>query len=698
MASRGIRTDIQALRAIAVSLVVVYHLQPSLVPGGFTGVDVFFAISGFLITAHLIESPPQHLGDLADFWGRRIRRLLPAALLVLGVTLLLVRWVAPQTQWAITATDARSAALYVVNWELAARAVDYLGSDDLPTAVQHYWSLSVEEQFYLVWPLLIGLAVLIGRRSRLRRETVVGIVITAVVVASLLYSMHDTATNPAAAYFVSTTRIWELALGGLLAWLIHNVPAPGGPIVPTLRVLGTLGGLGAIAFTAAAYSSTTPFPGYSAALPVGGALLVILCRPEASGRDVIGRVLALRPIQRLGDISYAVYLWHWPFVVLAPWMLQHDTSWWAKGDVLLVTVTASVLTEKYVERPFRTARVARFRKATFAAAVAGMVVVAAGASYQIHVVDHELKQDRIQLTQAVAAGGTCFGAGALDPGRRCAPVPFKKLVPAPALASEDRSPALDPNNGLNCSAYLPHFTLQTCDFGVPADKAHATIALVGNSHAGQWLPALQVLARRHDWHVRTHVANRCALADIDQVLDTHEETAACRAWTQQVTDLLIHERPDVVVMSNRISVAASGYGLHDSEGAYETGYARVLRRLKAAGLHVLVLHDTPTPHSPIPDCIAAKGSAYSLCSGTPATWIPGDPAVTAVERLHDRNIVLADLNAHICRPSRCYGANGGVISFADGSHMTATYNATLAPYLDPYVQQLLTHTTRGSHE
>ena len=689
MASRAVRTDIQALRAIAVSLVVVYHLQPSLVPGGFTGVDVFFGISGFLITAHLLESPPVHLRDLADFWGRRIRRLLPAALLVLGVTLLLVRWVAPQTQWAITATDARSAALYVVNWELAARAVDYLGSDDLPTAVQHYWSLSVEEQFYVVWPLLIGLAVLIGRWSPLRRQTVVGIVITAVVVASLLYSIHDTATNPAAAYFVSTTRMWELALGGLLAWLAHNVPAPGGPVVPFLRALGTILGLGCIAFTAAGYSSTTPFPGYSAALPVGGALLVILCNPKAAGRDVIGRVLALRPVQRLGDISYAVYLWHWPFVVLAPWMLQHDTSWWAKGDVLLVTVTAAVITEKYVERPFLTARARTFRKTTFAAALAGMVVVAAGASYQIHVVDTEIQQDRIQLTQAVAAGGSCFGAGALDPGRRCATVPFKKLVPAPALASEDRSPALDASNGLQCSAYLPRFDLQTCDFGVPANQARATIALVGNSHAGQWLPALQVLARRHRWHVQTAVANRCALADVDQVLDTRDETAACRSWAGQVANLLIKERPDVVVMSNRISVPASGYGLHDSNAAYETGYLRVLLRLERAGLDVLVLHDTPTPHSAIPDCVAAKGSAYSQCSGTPAYWIPDDPAVAAVARLHDPHVVLADLNAHICRPSRCYGVNGGVISFADGSHMTATFNATLAPYLEPYLLQLL---------
>ena len=185
-----------------------------------------------------------------------------------------------------------------------------------------------------------------------------------------------------------------------------------------------------------------------------------------------------------------------------------------------------------------------------------------------------------------------------------------------------------------------------------------------------------------------------ALTDIDQVLNTDDETGACRSWGEEVTDRVIRDHPDVVVMSNRISVPAKGYGLNYSAPSYRVGYQRILSRMQQARLHVLVIHDTPTPHDPIPTCVAAKESAYDQCSGTLSYWVPDEPAADAVKALDDPDIVLADLNNHICRPKRCYGVNGGVISFADGSHMTATFNATLAPYLEPYVLELLPHHTQ----
>ncbi len=207
-----LRADIQGLRALAVTLVLVYHLFPRSFTGGFVGVDVFFAISGFLITSHLLAHPPSTGSDLLTFWGRRIRRLLPASFLVLGTTLVGSWLVAPETQWANTAKQASAAALYVLNWVLARDSVDYLAAENAASPVQHFWSLSVEEQFYLGWPVLllvIGLLV-VALRGRVRPGILYAVGLGAVVGASLVWSVLATASQPASAYFVTTTRIWEL--------------------------------------------------------------------------------------------------------------------------------------------------------------------------------------------------------------------------------------------------------------------------------------------------------------------------------------------------------------------------------------------------------------------------------------------------------------------------------------------------------
>ncbi len=223
--SRALRTDIQGLRAAAVLLVVVYHLHAAALPGGFVGVDVFFVISGFLITSHLVSRPPASAGALAAFWGRRVRRLLPASLVVLAATLVAVRLFSPETAWQATASDARAAALYVVNWALAGQAVDYLAADNAPTAVQHFWSLSVEEQFYFGWPLLVAGVALLARRRGTSTRTALAVAFGVVTAASFAWSVHLTQTNPAAAYFVTPTRVWELGAGGLLAVLVPGTVA-----------------------------------------------------------------------------------------------------------------------------------------------------------------------------------------------------------------------------------------------------------------------------------------------------------------------------------------------------------------------------------------------------------------------------------------------------------------------------------------
>lgn len=678
-----VRTDIQGLRAVAVALVVVYHLHAAAVPGGFVGVDVFFVISGFLITAHLVARPPGSVRDLGAFWGRRIRRLLPASLLVLVASLVATRLLAPETMWAATASDARAAVLYVVNWALAGRAVDYLASDDAPTAVQHFWSLSVEEQFYFVWPLLVAGVVLLARRRGASTRTALVVAFALVTAASFAWSVHLTRTNPAAAYFVTPARVWELAAGGLVAaWLAdrqqrgkraaERTPGP-------LRAVGAWTGLALVVLAAATYSSATPFPGHHAALPVLGAVLLVACGAPRDSRLGPGRLLALRPVQWLGDISYSVYLWHWPLIVITVAVTGHAIGPRTGAAVLAATLLLAAATERLVERPFRAPRLRLQVRRTYAVGALATALVVALASVQLVEVQHRSDEAARRLAAALEEGGPCFGAAAV--GRSCPEAPYDDLVPAAAVAATDKAEAYKDVGARSCWSAAPDFADVPCTFG-DADGT-ITVALFGNSHAGQWLPALQVLAGQHGWRIETRLASRCASADIEQDFDEPEAVATCLEWVRRTAGDLAEMKPDLVVVSNRVQAQAVGLDDAATAEAYRDGYARVLGGIADAGIPVLAIRDTPAPGRDIPDCVASKHDHYDACSGRRATWLPPDPVTDVVAAADSPLLRLADLTDRFCGRTECRAVNGNVITYFDGHHITATYAHTLAPYLEP---------------
>jgi peptidoglycan/LPS O-acetylase OafA/YrhL len=684
-----LRTDIQGLRAIAVSLVVIYHLVPSSLTGGFAGVDVFFVISGFLITLHLMQKPPSGGRDLAKFWGRRIRRLLPASLLVLTTTLILSRLVAPDTQWGNTARQARAATLYVVNWLLARDSVDYLAAENAPSPVQHFWSLSVEEQFYFVWPILILGMVVLARRRRWNRDIAVLGGLAILVVVSLSYSVWETTHNPAAAYFVTPTRMWELGVGGLLAVVVavrqrRSLP----PLLSqTPRVVLAWVGFAAIAWTAWNYTGKTPFPGWQALLPVLGTALVIGAHSPMT-RVSPGPLLAVRPMQWLGDVSYSVYLWHWPLIVLIPQMRGHDMDNLDRVVALVLTLVLAWLTKKYVEDWFRTPHWGTPLRKPFLLGAAGMVVVIALAGLQQLEVDKRQQRSEDKLAEAVADRGPCFGAAALDEPAACKPVPYDQIVPAPVKAATDKSKAYrDVSGKKDCFSYLPRFRQVRCSFGNEDSKVE--IALVGNSHAGQWLPALERLAERYDWHITTYLASQCAVAQTRQAFGGADFSAACESWVRRTARAVARSNADLVFYTNRISVGAEGRSYEDSLPIYSAGMEDVLRVWHDADLNVLVVHDTPAPGDSIPDCLAAHPDDMSACDGRRDTWIAPEPAETAVERVNDPLIRFLDLSDHICGPQICTAVTGGVVTYFDGSHLTATYASTLDRYLGPPLRRLI---------
>lgn len=674
------RLDIQVLRAFAVGTVVVYHLMPAELRGGFVGVDIFFAISGFLITTHLIEARPRSVTDLLGFWGRRIRRLLPAAMVVLLVTTFASWMLLDLSRWNSTIQQIRAAVLYVLNWRLAADAVDYLQAGEAGTPVQHYWSLSVEEQFYLIWPILLVLLGLLAALLHVRRRSVYALGLGAVVVASLCWSIYDTASDPRRAYFVTTTRIWELGLGGLLAVvypLIDRYLRDRGRLRAPLAYAGWLMMLVAVL----TYTGTTPFPSWRAAVPVVGAVVVMASNASLNWYPV-------RMLQWLGDHSYSLYLWHWPLIQLEP--LTHGDHRRGRFDDLIILVLALVLawaTERWIERPIRTAKRWRPLVPTYALG-AGLMAVAlvANMGWRADLIHHE---DAARASITALADGPCVGAGFLDPTRHCRPSTTAAQVRnAAEYAAADTALHWKPwSKKGDCMSSEPDFPLVNCHTVI--DKPAKTIALIGNSHGLQWGPALDRIASRRHWRIDTYVAHYCPA-----VLPSGADPSrtSCAGWGARVVDALIEQRPDLVVLS-----AKSAAGTLHTAGLADTtpsrvraAFTRMLRHLTAAGLKVLVVRDTPDPRlqeggdgSPSP-CLLAHTDNPDACAKPRSSAVAYDPAFDAAQALHDPGVVASDLTDHFCDSSTCYPYLGGTAVFGGAAnHMTATMSRSLSPYLLP---------------
>jgi peptidoglycan/LPS O-acetylase OafA/YrhL len=708
------RPDIQGLRAVAVVLVLAYHLWPGSVTGGFVGVDVFFVISGFLITAHLLQHPPTGAGDLLAFWGRRIRRLLPAAFLVLAVTAVASWVLAPDTRWAANAGQIVASALYVQNWVLASNSVDYLAAAEAPTPVQHYWSLSVEEQFYLVWPILILGLFWFTRWTRLDARAVTRLTMLAVIAASLLVSITATATEPASAYFITPTRVWELAAGGLVATL----PSLEAFQVSRRAVDGLAWtGLAMLLAAGVLFSGTTPFPGVAAVLPVAGTALVIFA--AARGTASPTRLLRTRPIQHLGDTSYSIYLWHWPLIMLWPYAFGAITPV-ASLLILGVTLGLATITKIFVEDAFRFAPSFQPLVPTFRFAVVGMLLVsllggallvdaqlrvnAAIASEQdlANQLAGELSNGPLPGTTiapgtTLAPGSTgappgptagivsCVGAAAIVRGFvSCPQDPASRMVPDPVVASTDRSDAY--RDG--CWIYAPFAKLTTCKYG----HGSVRIALVGNSHAGQWLPTLEVLAKVRGWTITTFLASQCNATDAKLEFYAAAKTAGCLAYGQWVLNQTRGKAFDLVVTSERQSVTTQGDSWPATNATAVAGYTSYLRQWSDAGTNVLVLQDTPYPGrtlQSVPDCLAQHPTDHPACAGTPDTWRWVDPLYTAATSLGLPGISTMAVYPYLCTATVCPAVIGSVVAYFDASHMTATYARSLAPFVDSTIEAAL---------
>lgn len=686
------RPGVEGLRAVAIGLVLLVHAGVPLVPAGFVGVDVFFVISGFLITGLLVrELEVSGRIDLAAFWARRVRRLLPAALVVFVVTAVVSWLVAPSSVWRDTGWDLVSAALYVSNWRFAVQEVDYnaVGTDQLP--LQHFWSLSVEEQFYVLIPVLLAVvALLVWRRRGAVSGTSAGrygaapagvgggprgvrlvafVVLGLVTAVSLWWSVVSTPVTPESSYFVTTTRLWELGVGGLLAvgavWL-QRVP------VWCATVLAWLGVVAVVA-SAVVFDAATPWPGWQALVPtLGTAAVLVAIQAGATSWWSPAGWLGWRPLVWIGGLSYSLYLWHWPVLKFAEYQFGELRIRYALIAVLVAGILAW-LSLKFVENPVRYAK--RFVRSkglslsmganlTAVGVVAGLVLVVSVPAASTTAVSQVDLSDK--------------GANVLELGERGEVLPYdaptvapETLTPAPENANNDIPPAeLE-----ECSATTQAEFVTTCSYGLIGSDT--VIALVGNSKAMQWQAGLAALAEQNGWEVRTYTKNSCSFA-----WPTGESKSlrveSCNKWNEKVIDLLLAEPPNAVVTTGSVVLSSGSVPASLNEAIDRT--ARSYQALSDAGIPVVVLLDNPEPDQEIPDCVAANLNQLEVCSfGLQPGLDRSGQAIQlgAAERAGIDTVV--DLTDAICLTSSdtCPAVIGDVLLYRQGSHLTNTYVLTL---------------------
>jgi peptidoglycan/LPS O-acetylase OafA/YrhL len=679
-AGTGFRTDIQALRAIAVLAVVVNHFWPDGLTGGYVGVDVFFVISGFLITSHLdkeiVRTSRVRLGT---FYARRVRRLLPAAFLVLGFSIVAAYFLLPYPRWTANAWESFAAASYWENWLLAGKSVNYSAQNEAASLVQHYWSLSVEEQFYLFWPLLLIGFFKIGRR----RWVVLGVAILGVV--SFALSVYYTIATPSQAYFITPVRVWEFAIGAGVALASMKLVLP-----RVAAELAAFAGLAMIITTAFLYDHHTAFPGYLAMIPAAGTGLVIMSglRP---GRQWHTAVTASRPVQFIGGISYSLYLWHWPFLLLAPFALSglldkgKLSTPWLLGLLALSMVVAWVSKVVVEDHGMSWGPLTRSRGLTFSSMMIGIAVVtilAGGLQWTYH--RHVAQADR-----DVAAGldGPCHGANAMIGINGC-PTPFGPArVPAMGPANEYWPIAPECRRVQDYKAEDKD-TTSVCDFSGGAAAAEK-VWLVGDSHAQQWQPPIFEIARERKWQLKVSFLGACPFADVRNSSfrgdkHTEQEVKRCADWTKRMTDVIADDKPSMVLTSfySREEPADDKSGRSQTE-QYRAGLEPRWRKWTDAGARVVVLADPPyNGKVRSPDCVTLNASNPETCVIPRAVAHPADPLTEVARGTGNTGVSLVDLSEYFCDDKQCYAVVGNVAVYYDSDHLNSQYTRSLVPMIE----------------
>ncbi|WNG92314.1 acyltransferase family protein [Mycobacterium sp. ITM-2016-00318] len=658
--------DVEGLRGIAVALVVLFHAGVPHMAGGFVGVDVFFVISGFLITGLLLrEFERNGRVSFRGFYARRARRIIPPAAVTIMATAIAVWFLMPMLSVFRQALDLLAATMNIANWRFIAAGKDYLAGASDDSVATHFWSLSIEEQFYFIWPVLLVALAVLAKRMRWSTRMVVGWGIAVIIAASMLASLHYTASDPTLSYMATHTRAWQFGVGGIISVV--------GPLLTGLitklwvRVaMWVLGwaGLAAVLLSTVAYDHTTPYPGVAALVPtVGAAAIIVAGQVASSSRPAIGWFLSARPLRWLGKVSYGWYLWHWPALVLFK-SYTHNNSWPTLAGVTMVALVLAWASTALLERPIMSSgELKRNLQASLSVGFTG-TIAAAAVTMTLGVLAVNLASGAASSNASVSFESV-FGA---DTGAKSGPV-----TPNPFKAFDDR-PERD-----ECLVPLGERAQPSTCVDGPADGVPAV--LFGDSHAQQWLPVVQVIAKENNWRLNQFTKAACPVAAL-QPRDGRTDPftkSDCLGWRDDSIKAIIALKPKYIVISS-LSTYVPDYQ------EFKTAWDQTLNQLRSTGAKLIYLRDTPYPNKNMPECISGATDNWSACdfelNNTPRT----EPIVTDQVRGQNLDIPVLDLNAYLCESNKCRAVRNGTLLYRDDSHLTATAVKALLPAVQAQIR------------
>jgi peptidoglycan/LPS O-acetylase OafA/YrhL len=706
----GFRPDIEGLRGIAVALVVLFHAgllsnAGTQLSGGFIGVDLFFVVSGFLITGLLVRERERNGRiSFSRFYARRVRRILPAAGVVLLVTIPLANQLVTLVDRSSVMQDAASAALSIANVRFYL-TTDYFNPVNYSPFL-HFWSLGVEEQFYFVWPAVMAVAA--WKAPRLGA----GIALSAIIAGSLLWSLQVSSQNATFAFYMLPTRAWQLASGGLLAVLsssagsIPRVPRVIGGQILAFAGWASLAGL----ITAAFFidSKETVYPGTAALVPTIAGVLLIASGTHPTGPGVL---LRLAPIRFIGKISYSLYLWHWPVLILGGLWLAGPLGTLSPLQALALAALAvpiSAASWRFVEEPFRRGRIPlpRPSRVVFAGVAVMLVVAMVGVSFDwgaqraLAAIDGGTPAPAATATPAPATPTPTRGP---TPGPSATPTPVPQMTPAltPAPTVEVTSyavtSAIKPALGAaatdyeqpwrdNCLGWRPTTSPNTsskCIYGNPGGSY--TVAMVGDSHASALFPGVNEVAKAHGWKLVPYLKIDCSFLDFNDLIyngPPQQPYPECMTWNRNVIAKLQAAPPDLIIVSQSRWVFASDPG-EGNVTSQTNAYIREVQKLPAKS-RVVIIQDPPLPTAfSVPECLSSYMGDYRKCAYSRSTGFG-----SAMGSREQRTAQVTGAGLIVLTDAVCPGTGAcpvvidNMIAWRDQHHLTATFARALGPAID----------------
>lgn len=660
---KRIRYELEGLRAVAAILVAVYHIWFNRVSGG---VDVFFVVSGFLITTSLFSMYRRN-GRILYFTYivKLLKRLLPTAWLIGLSTFIVSLFIMPSFMKYQVLEEFLASIFYFQNWRLAMDSADYLAQNNSASPYQHFWALSIQFQFYLIWLVLFFVS--IGIYKAIKKAEFKKIFISfmgLVMIASFSYSVYLTDVNQPFAYYHTFTRVWEFGIGGLLALTIHKISLS----KPFAWVFGWVG-LIALLSGGIIFQVSDVFPGYAALWPVLAAVLIIISGNQSKSFSAY-RVLSWKPLVTFGGISYAFYLWHWPLLIFyfAYFEVETVSILGGLGIIVMATILAFI-TIYFVETPIRKTEISVWKTAAVIS-VLSLTVYLAAETYE----QQFLSQEEISVSHKYDPDNSHPGATAkLFEGSLISSIDYSDpFLPSLDNAYQDRAD-IYPDR---CLVGAGTTGVRICEYGETEDYTH-TIALVGGSHSAHWQPMLKEVANNHSIRIVTYLKGGCRFST-----ETNTDLKECDEWFENVQEYLFEEKPDLIFTVGDVGMRIDEYD------KVPPGFIAAWENFEEQNIPLFLVSDTPWYDKSVLRCINENSVNPEVCKEDRERVIRDPSPIEKLDTL-PTNVTTMDVNDYFCDEEYCHYVIGNVITHFDNNHITATFARTLAPVMEDKILSAL---------